>query len=374
MMQMPKEFATEEEEGAWNDRNKELSTITHSFSGHERNRLFLNDRGRRFQDISGISGLDSPADGRVLVQFDYDRDGWTDFAVINSNRPLLQLFRNRLAERTRNASHTPQQFIAVKLVGGNAKPQPSSEFSCRDAWGAKLRLRTGDVWRLRELRCGEGLAGQNSSTLRIGLGEHDHVDAMEVRWPSGRVQKLPRLPAGSLVTVFENPADVPGEAGWLVQPYEKAADSHPPSTPTDESLPTFSLADSNNCRLNVVTTMASWCAACARHQPQLNELPAAFEDGCVQVVGFPFDEEDGADELQRFAQQNGVTYRLLQEPGDDDRDLLREILAGQVDPDVLPSSIVTDADGHVLLVTSGIPTVSQLRRLLAASQSRAADQ
>ena len=35
-----------------------------SFSGFERDKLYLNDRGERFVDISGLSGLDAVTDGR----------------------------------------------------------------------------------------------------------------------------------------------------------------------------------------------------------------------------------------------------------------------------------------------------------------------
>ena len=65
--------------------------VSHSFSGHERNHLFLSDRGRRFSDISAISGLDNIADGRAFVLWDFDRDGWQDIALVNANTPLLNI-------------------------------------------------------------------------------------------------------------------------------------------------------------------------------------------------------------------------------------------------------------------------------------------
>ena len=61
----------------------------HSFSGYERNCLFLNRAGKQFTDVSLISGLDNIADGRTFVYWDYDRDGWQDIALVNANSPLL---------------------------------------------------------------------------------------------------------------------------------------------------------------------------------------------------------------------------------------------------------------------------------------------
>jgi len=85
-----------------------------SISGKERNRLFVNREGE-FADYSGVSGLDNPADSRVFATWDFDRDGWSDIAVVNANRPVLNIYRNRIGEQVGNRG----RFIAVRFVGGN---------------------------------------------------------------------------------------------------------------------------------------------------------------------------------------------------------------------------------------------------------------
>ena len=75
----------------------------------------MNFRGGRFSDLSTLSGLDSEADGRSFVWWDYDRDGWLDIALVNANRPLLNLFRNQIGEQPGAAN---QQMIGIRLVGG----------------------------------------------------------------------------------------------------------------------------------------------------------------------------------------------------------------------------------------------------------------
>ena len=114
-----------------------------SLSGNERNRLFVNTNGRRFDDLSGISGADSAADGRAFAILDYDRDGWSDLALVNANAPLFQLFRNRIGERASG------RMLAIELVGGNDRAQPSERWSARDGYGAEvtvdeLRTHVGD--------------------------------------------------------------------------------------------------------------------------------------------------------------------------------------------------------------------------------------
>mgnify|MGYP001121495286 CR=1 FL=1 len=56
-----------------------------SFSGYERDPLFLNLGNRKFVDISGCSGIDSVSDGRAGVFADFDNDGDLDLFVGNGN-------------------------------------------------------------------------------------------------------------------------------------------------------------------------------------------------------------------------------------------------------------------------------------------------
>ena len=46
-----------------------------SFSGFERDKLYLNDRGGTFVDISGLSGLDAVTDGRGAAYAHFLNDG-----------------------------------------------------------------------------------------------------------------------------------------------------------------------------------------------------------------------------------------------------------------------------------------------------------
>ena len=166
-----------------------------SHSGKERNRLFLNQAGERFLNISGLSGADSVLDGRSFVHWDFNRDGKTDIAVVNANQTLLQIFENQ----SRNENH----FIAFRVEGDfskNAKPLTSS----RDAIGTKLILRSQNQSILRTLSCGEGFASQNSRTLLVGIGKHETIESATIHWPSGTSVTVENVPAGKLVTVKES--------------------------------------------------------------------------------------------------------------------------------------------------------------------------
>ncbi len=184
-----------------------------SQSGHERNHLFLSSGGA-FDDVSGVSGCDSVADGRAFALVDYDRDGWQDLAVVNANAPKLELFHNRMAR----LSEASPGFVAVRLVGGNRGPRPSP-LSNRDAYGAIVEVDLGDVTLLREHRAGEGLAAQNGSTMLIGIGDAQRVQELRIRWPSGTESSLQGVDRGVLVTAFEDPG---ADQRFEIAPYPPA--------------------------------------------------------------------------------------------------------------------------------------------------------
>ena len=109
--------------------------LVHSLHGHEQNRYFANRGGRSFEDLSGLSGLDNPADSRGFAILDYDRDGWLDVAMVNANQPLFNLYHNEMA-----AAGIKGGMIALRFVGGNRTPLPSKEYGCRDGYGARVTL------------------------------------------------------------------------------------------------------------------------------------------------------------------------------------------------------------------------------------------
>jgi len=364
VLQMSGQFVNHDERSDWTAGQKEISRITHSFSGQERNRLFLNSRAEQFLDLSGLSGLDSPADGRVFVQLDYNRDGWIDFAVVNSSRPLLQLYRNRLG-----SAGSKNGFIAVRIQGGNSHPVPSAEWSNRDGWGAKVLVTLDTDGRqrplLRQFLCGEGLAGQNSSTMLIGMDQASHARQIKIEWPSGKTQTVPRVKAGSLVTVFENPLESTVEECYRIEDYSRILPDRPATSIKEiVSSRDFDVEEYTSARLTVVTTTASWCAACARHQPLLQFLSDSFEPGQVGIVAFPIDREDSADDLREFVSRHRIAYPVWFNPGPGQREEIELLLNEAGCGGVLPSSLVVDETGRVLLIQKGIPSVSQLRQLL----------
>lgn len=170
----------------------------HSYSGYERNKFYLNDGGRTFLDLSGVSAVDSIADSRSWCALDYDRDGWSDIALVNANSPLLNLYRNTLGARI------DRNFIKVRLEGGARAGEAAAPWSNRDAVGASVDVVVGERTLRRVRRLGEGYAAQNSAVLTIGIGTAQEADSVLVHWPSGKTTKLNNpTPAGQELILKE---------------------------------------------------------------------------------------------------------------------------------------------------------------------------
>jgi enediyne biosynthesis protein E4 len=88
-------------------------------------------------------------------------------------------------------NETPVLYMNnLKKVGNSVELKLVGTESNRDAIGACVRVTAGGKTMMRQVEAGSGYASQMMLPLHFGIGKADHVDAVEIRWPSGRVQHL----------------------------------------------------------------------------------------------------------------------------------------------------------------------------------------
>lgn len=324
----------------------------HSLSGKERNHLFLNgDSGKEFADVSALSGMDSASDARCFALVDYDRDGWLDVAIVNANQPLMQLFHNDIGKLRGEKGGV----IALRFVGGNTDAK-ASKLTNRDGYGAKVEvLLAGGRKIVREHRCGEGYAAQNSDTMVIGIGA-EKVKSVGVRWPSGREYSVENVQEGTLLTAYEDREDSPFQSG----DYRKTS-VRPVKMEDARRFPLAKASDDPGIR--VYTTMATWCAACMNHLPALEILR---QDG-VALFGVPVDPEDDKEKLSNYVKEKSPAYEMLIDLSIEDKANVSEFLGRYLQSESLPlpTTVITDGEGRILDVVTGVPNLSEVRKLAA---------
>ncbi len=123
---------------------------------------------------------------------DYDNDGSLDLFVANLNNSEA----NFLYHNNGNANH----WLEFRLIGTRSN---------RAAIGAKVRVHATingqSFWQMREVSGGDGLMGQNSLFVHVGLGNATNADLVRIEWPSGTVQELRDVASGQFHTVTEPP-------------------------------------------------------------------------------------------------------------------------------------------------------------------------
>lgn len=164
-------------------------------AGHQRKRLFRNDGDGHFTEVGFLEGIDSDADGYTVAKADINGDGVQDLILRNADPgtdaihyPPVQVFVNQNPSHNRN--------LRLQLRGTS---------SDRDGVGAEVTVRANGITQLQQLIANNGTV-QSEKVLYFGLGRANRADEVTIKWPSGIVQKLQKIPAGSrLVTEPSQP-------------------------------------------------------------------------------------------------------------------------------------------------------------------------
>lgn len=310
-----------------------------SFSGFERDHLFLNSSARAghvaFEEVSLVSGADSDTDGRAVIVEDLDDDGDDDLVVTTLQRRRFQVFRN---ERVGGAAHG---FIKLRLRAKGANTR---------GIGALVTVR-GERTTVRPRTAGGGFSSQRGEWMTFGTGTSDTVD-VDVLWPGGArttyaalatraryllTQGRPEATDVAAATFALPDPPQPGLSGITLRP----GAAPPPLPLTDVAGVTAPWAPSTEGP-TVLHLWATWCKSCQEELPELAQLRvrlrASHPDAHLQTVSMEPGEQA---RVAAYLEKRGIELPLKV----GDPDALPALVSG--DGMLLPTTLIFDREGRL---------------------------
>ncbi len=160
--------------------------------------LFENVNGS-YKNVSSRSGevfrKDFPARGMAVG--DYDNDGDLDLLIINNgDAPVL----------LRNEGGNRNNWLGIQLVAaGSGGSNPM-------AVGATLTWVAGGVKRSRLKTSGGSYLASHDPREILGAGKAGKIESLEIRWPSGKVDKFTDLAVNRYMRITEGQSAAPRTA------------------------------------------------------------------------------------------------------------------------------------------------------------------
>ena len=164
------------------------------FALQQRNQVFRNRGGERFEDVTDRAGAAFALleVSRGAAFGDVDNDGDTDVLVANGAGPV-RLFVNEIGQM--------RHWIGLRLVGRETP---------RDMLGARVVVTLPDGSpRWRRARADGSYGSANDPRVIVGLGESADPPRVRVTWPDGTLEEWSALPIDGYTTLTRGDGQQP---------------------------------------------------------------------------------------------------------------------------------------------------------------------
>ena len=358
-----------------------------SFSGYERNPLFLNLKGKGFSETSALLGVDYDDDSRAVATVDWDQDGDQDLWMTNRTAPRVRLLKNNFPKS--NPS------LAIRLIGNGTTTN-------RDAIGARLVLSCGSQpTQIRTVHAGDGFLSQSSAWSHFGLGQESGDLTLSVRWPAGTTETFSGLKRGARYLITQGQGQL-GDPLPALPAAQKLDEKTEPVVPDPgkngfwvlNQVPFPKLLCTDNKGATRATTdfigkpvlvnlWATWCQPCleelsifAKHAGELTAQGATIlalnVDGLALEGSAPDSTAKPEAVLARLGYQ--LPHGTARQENLAMIEILIEFLTSRRSAPAIPTSFLIDAKGNVAAVYTGPVSWEQLSADLALLNAPAAAQ
>jgi enediyne biosynthesis protein E4 len=149
--------------------------------------LLHNEQGKKFSDVSAISGevFHQQWAARGLATGDINNDGKLDVVVTSNDGPAWVLT---------NQTETTNHWITLNLVGTKSN---------RDGIGAQVKLSTANGDQFATVTTSSSYQSSSDKRLHFGFGTADSIREIEIRWPSGIRQLIKDVRADQILKITE---------------------------------------------------------------------------------------------------------------------------------------------------------------------------
>jgi hypothetical protein len=154
--------------------------------------LLFENTGHGFKDVSATSGavFSKLFSGRGMAIGDFDNDGDYDVLTSNNGEPPLLL---------RNQGGNKNNWVGLQLVAKKSNPA---------AVGAIITWQAGATKRSRLHTGGGSYLSSHDPREILGIGQATKMDSIEIRWPSGTIDKLTNVAINKYIKVVEGVGQV----------------------------------------------------------------------------------------------------------------------------------------------------------------------
>ena len=149
--------------------------------------LYHNNGDGTFTDVSASagSGITTAASSRGLAVGDLWNDGRMSVVISNMNTTPSLLV---------NQIRTPNHWVAIRTLGTKSN---------RDGIGAHISVKTANRILVDEVRSGFSYISNSDMRVHFGLGSATKIEWIEIRWPSGAVERFTDLGVDAIHTLKE---------------------------------------------------------------------------------------------------------------------------------------------------------------------------
>ncbi|RDV15074.1 CRTAC1 family protein [Pontibacter diazotrophicus] len=181
-----------------------LGTGDPSFESLIPNKLFRNNAGKSFQDVTTAAGVGHLQKGHAVSAGDIDNDGDQDIYAVMGGAFEGDNYRNALFKNTyQGSAPSSNNWISIKFEGVKSN---------KAAIGTRLKITLTDQGKQRILYRDVNSGGSfGASPLRteIGLGQATKIDKLEVTWSgSNRKQVYQNVTANQFIQITEGTTQV----------------------------------------------------------------------------------------------------------------------------------------------------------------------